>query len=157
MKENESEIQELIGELQVIEMCKDYCDEVKDQIKVEESKCLKIQAQFDHILNEIKSLEKGSDGNIFNFSRGKDERKWESLQEGSKTLILEMDECDQIIQILKFELSILNKKVERENQLRPELNALVLRREKNIRSSGSRNFRKLLYLKDFGLSGKIKK
>ena len=144
MKENEPEIQELIGELQVIEMCKDYREEVSEQIEISEIKCAEIRTELDVIAKEIKSLELGKEGNIFNFTKNLDERKWESLQKDSKILVLEIKEYDHLIQSLKFESGILDEKIAKENELRPEFNALVLRREKRIESSGSRHFRKLL-------------
>ncbi len=147
MKDIEPRIEELIKEIQNIELCKGYCVELVKKIKIE-------ARTLDALERELASLEKQLDDHksfsklksLLKKARVRHQEKEKKLKDQYLSKSMEIDEHQKLIDILNFELNVLNKKIATEHSLKKEFAELVIEREQSIKQHGSFDLNRILKL-----------
>ena len=142
---NTPSIDELISEVQRLILAHQYLDELEVDIPVQQRKVSHLRKELDRLQAAIdKADSKGLLERVFSDLRTQKAAKAEELREEYFDKAKELNETEELVKLLHFEQQVLREKVEREEEVRAQLQEAMRQRKSEIEASNSPHMQELL-------------
>jgi len=130
--EQESKFEQLQQEYKSILLAKHHYEHLKRKIAEEKEKLIYLEDIVEQEYEDIQLIEKGSMRSIFHKVLGDKNNKQELARQDYLHAVLEYKECKKVIDLLEYEQGVLEKKINKETNIRTAISQTFLKEKNTI-------------------------